>query len=76
MNGKNREETECKKKDTFCGWAQDNGKLTRLAFMPTILKYESSDIDYEVWCVKDSEKKITTCLCNTDNCNYQCNDCK
>ena len=76
MNGKDPEETECKKKDAFCGWVQDNNKLTRLACMPKVLEYESSKIEYEVGCEKDPQQKITTCLCNTDNCNYQCNDCK
>jgi len=74
MNGKDPEETECKKKDAFCGWVQDNNKLTRLACMPKVLEYESSKIEYEVGCEKDPQQKITTCLCNTDNCNYQCNE--
>ena len=74
MDGKEPEETECKKKDAFCGWVQDNNKLTRLACMPTELSYEDSKIEYEVGCEKDPDNKITTCLCNTDNCNYQCNE--
>ena len=76
MNGKDPKETECKKKETFCGWAQDNEKLIRLACMPKKLNVESLKFEYEVDCVNDTEKNIMTCLCNTDNCNYQCNECK
>ena len=76
MYGMDPEETDCVNNDAFCGWVQDEEKITRLACTPKKWEFEGQPIEYKDECVKDAEKNVTTCLCAFDNCNYQCNECE